>query len=67
MTRAHQLAKTSYAVIFEYAYLISAGFFSWLLWGLVPNAISIVGILFIVSAGVIIVLAQIKAQDIETE
>ena len=62
MTRAYQLAKTSYAVIFEYAYLISAGFFSWLLWGLVPNMSSIIGILFIVSAGVIIVLAQVKAE-----
>ena len=67
MTRAYQLAKTSYAVIFEYAYLISAGFFSWLLWGLVPNAMSIIGILFIVSAGVIIVLAQIKAEASEAE
>ena len=67
MTRAYQLAKTSYAVIFEYAYLISAGFFSWLLWGLVPNGLSFVGIMLIVSAGIIIVLAQIKAQDTEAE
>ena len=67
MTRAYQLAKTSYAVIFEYAYLISAGFFSWLLWGLVPNGLSLVGIMFIISAGIIIVLAQIKAESLEAE
>ena len=60
MTRAYQLAQTSYAAIFEYAYLISVGLFSWLLWGIVPNLISALGILLIISAGIIIVLAPQK-------
>ena len=30
MTRAYQLTKTSYAAIYEYAYLISVGVFSWM-------------------------------------
>ena len=60
MTRAYQLAQTSYAAIFEYAYLISAGLFSWLFWGIVPNLISAIGILFIISAGIIIVIVPQK-------
>ena len=60
MTRAYQLAQTSYAAIFEYAYLISVGLFSWLFWGIVPNTISAIGILLIISAGIMIVLAPHK-------
>ena len=60
MTRAYQLARTSYAAIFEYAYLISVGFFSWLFWGIVPNLISIFGILMIIFSGIVIVLAPEK-------
>ena len=37
MTRAYQIAQTSYAAIYEYAYLISVGFFSWAFWGVVPG------------------------------
>ena len=57
MTRAYQLAQTSYAAIFEYAYLISVGLFSWLFWGIIPNYLSAIGILLIIFAGVVIVLA----------
>ena len=57
MTRAYQLTLTSYAAVFEYAYLISVGLFSWLFWGIIPNGMSSIGILLIIFAGVIIVLA----------
>ena len=33
ITKAYQMAETSYMSIFEYSYLISAGLFGWLLWG----------------------------------
>ncbi|MEL0207009.1 MAG: DMT family transporter [Alphaproteobacteria bacterium] len=58
MTRAYQIAQTSYAAIYEYAYLISVGFFSWAFWGVVPGMLSVVGIILIIFAGVLIVLAQ---------
>ena len=58
MTRAYQLTKTSYAAIYEYAYLISVGLFSWLFWGTLPNDLSIFGILLIIFSGVIIIFAQ---------
>ena len=37
MTKAYQIAKTSYAAIYEYAYLLSAGIFSWAFWNVTPN------------------------------
>ncbi|MEL0207008.1 MAG: EamA family transporter, partial [Alphaproteobacteria bacterium] len=58
MTRAYQIAQTSYAAIYEYAYLISVGFFSWAFWGVVPGALSIAGIILIIFAGALIVQAQ---------
>ena len=58
MTRAYQIAQTSYAAIYEYAYLISVGFFSWAFWGVVPGILSIAGIVLIIFAGVLIVLAR---------
>ena len=61
MTRAYQIAKTSYAAIYEYAYLLSVGVFGWMFWDITPSPISLVGIIFIMMAGIVIVLAQ---QDI---
>ena len=61
MTRAYQLAQTSYAAIFEYAYLLSVSYFSWQFWDITPNALGVVGIVFIIASGVIITLAQRKA------
>lgn len=58
MTRAYQLTKTSYAAIYEYAYVISAGLFGWLFWGTIPGVMSAIGIMLIIAAGIIIVLAQ---------
>ena len=58
MTRAYQIAQTSYAAIYEYAYLISVGFFGWAFWGVVPDLLSTAGIVLIIFAGVLIVLAR---------
>ena len=61
MTRAYQIAKTSYAAIYEYAYLLSVGIFGWMFWDITPDLISLAGIICIMIAGIVIVLAQ---QDI---
>jgi drug/metabolite transporter (DMT)-like permease len=58
MTKAYQIAQTSYAAIYEYAYLISVGFFGWAFWGVVPDILSTAGIVLIIFAGVLIVLAR---------
>ena len=58
MTRAYQIAKTSYAAIYEYACLLSAGIFGWMFWDITPDLVSAAGIIFIMIAGIVIVLAQ---------
>ena len=58
MTRAYQIARTSYAAIYEYAYLLSVGVFGWMFWNIAPDLISLFGIFFIIVAGTVIVMAQ---------
>ncbi len=58
MIKAYQISRPSYAAIYEYTYLISAGFFSWLFWGSVPTLASLCGIIAIVIAGINIIIAK---------
>ena len=58
MTRAYQIAKTSYAAIYEYAYLLSVGVFGWMFWNITPDLFGLAGIGCIMIAGIVIVLAQ---------
>ena len=63
MTKAYQLAETSYLAIYEYAYLISVGLFGWIFWGIIPGIMSIIGIILIVFSGVLIVIAQQRPKE----
>ena len=56
--KAYQLSKPTYAAIYEYTYLISAGFFSWLFWGIVPNFYGFIGIFSIIIAGTLIIISN---------
>ena len=56
--KAYQLSKPTYAAIYEYTYLISAGFFSWLFWGIFPNFYGFIGIFSIIIAGIIIIISN---------
>lgn len=56
ITRAYLLADASHVAVFEYAFLISAGFWSYVLWGEVLDATGFVGIALIVAAGTVIIL-----------
>ena len=58
MTRAYQIAKTGYAAINEYAYLLSVEIFGWMFWNITPDLISLAGIICIMVAGIVILLAQ---------
>ena len=53
ITKAYQMAETSYMSIFEYSYLISAGLVGWLLWGSVFGGGEIAGMGLIIAAGII--------------
>jgi drug/metabolite transporter (DMT)-like permease len=56
ITRAYQIADASYVAVFEYSFVLSAGFWAWILYSEVPDAIAIIGILAIVAGGLIIVV-----------
>ncbi|MFY0690689.1 MAG: DMT family transporter [Paracoccaceae bacterium] len=56
ITRGYQLADASYVAVFEYAFLISAGFWAYMLWGDVPDWPALVGIAMIVVAGIVIIM-----------
>ena len=63
VNRAYQLTLTSYAAVYEYTYLITAGITGWLFWGTAPDGYSMIGIIFIVAAGVMITLAQQRTDE----
>ena len=52
ITKAYQMAETSYMSIFEYSYLISAGLAGWLLWGSVFGMGEVAGMGLIIAAGI---------------
>lgn len=54
ITRAYQIAEASRVAVFEYAFLISAGLWAYLLWGEVLDAAAFVGMGLIVLAGIVI-------------
>ena len=56
LVRGYQIAEPTYVGIFEYSFLIFAGFWGWMLWGQIPDAVAFVGIIAIVTAGVMIAL-----------
>ena len=57
LTRAYQIAETSYAVIYEYSYLISAGLVGVWLWQAQFSLSSLAGMGLIVVSGLIITYA----------
>ena len=60
LVRSYQIAEPTYIVVFEYSFLVFAGFWGWLLWKEIPDAIGIVGIVTIVGSGIVITLRTRK-------
>jgi len=56
LTRGYQLAEVSYAAVAEYSFLIAAAFWSWVLWGSIPDGLAILGAGAIALSGIIIVM-----------
>jgi len=56
LTRAYQIGETSYIAIFEYSFLIFAGFWGWILWGDTLGPLALVGVGAIVLSGTVIAL-----------
>ena len=56
MTRAYQLADSSFLTLFDYTHLIGASIFAYFLWSEVPPPEAMLGVLMIVGAGVYLTL-----------
>ena len=56
--RAYQIAETSYAVIYEYSYLITGGLVGLILWNAELNLSNVSGMILIILSGGIITIAQ---------
>ncbi len=56
LTRGYQLAEVSFVTVFEYTFLISAAFWSYMLWGEILDMRATLGIGAIIVAGVIIAM-----------
>ena len=54
ITRGYQVAEASYVSVFEYAFLLSAGFWGYILFGEMLDFKAICGVSFIALAGIII-------------
>ncbi|EPX81058.1 DMT family transporter [Litoreibacter arenae] len=53
--RAYLLAEASHVAVFEYAFIVAAAFWGYMLWGQVPDAFALLGMAFIIAAGVVII------------
>ena len=56
LIRGYQIAEPTYVAVYEYSFLIFGGLWAWVLWNEIPDAISVIGILFIAGAGIVITL-----------
>ena len=54
ITRGYQVADASYVSVFEYAFLLSAGFWGYMLFGEMLDLTALLGVTFIALAGIII-------------
>jgi len=54
--RGYQTGEASFVAVFEYALLIFASFWAWVLWGQAVPPLGVLGMCLIVGAGVIIAL-----------
>ena len=58
LVRGYQTGEASVLAVFEYFFLISAGFFAWVLWGETLGLLDVVGIALILASGALVALAS---------
>jgi len=56
LTRAYQLAESSFLTLFDYTHVLGACFFAYVLWSEVPPKEAMLGVIMIVGAGIYIAL-----------
>jgi drug/metabolite transporter (DMT)-like permease len=57
IARGYQSGETSALAVFEYAFLLTASFWAWALWGETLAPLDFVGIAMIVAAGAMVALS----------
>ena len=56
LTRAYQLAESSFLTLFDYTHVLGASLFAYILWSEVPPPEAILGVVMIVGAGIYIAI-----------
>ncbi len=64
LIRAYQIAEPTYVAVFEYSFIVFAGFWGWVFWNEVPDGVSLAGIATIVIAGAIITIRSSETKKI---
>ncbi len=59
LIRGYQVAEPTLVTIFEYSFLIFAGFWGWIIWNHVPDLLGTLGIALIISSGVVITVRSL--------
>ena len=62
LTKAYQMADTSYLNVFEYSFFIFAGFSGWFILGQTISIYESFGIILIIVAGIIVTIASRRLQ-----
>ena len=62
LTRGYQLGEASFVAINEYALIVFASLFAWVIWGQVVGTAQIAGMALIVASGAVIALRSRAAQ-----
>lgn len=62
LIKGYQVAEPTFVTIFEYSFLIFAGFWGWIIWSQIPDAIGIFGIALIIGAGIVITIRSLPTQ-----
>ena len=62
LIRAYQIADPTYIAVFEYSFIVFAGFWGWVIWNEVLDPVAITGIVTIIMAGVIITIRTARSE-----
>lgn len=62
LAKAYQTAEVSWLAPFDYTYLIFAGFWGFVVWGQVPDGMTIIGMALIAGSGVFVAWRERKLQ-----
>ena len=66
LIRGYQIAEPTYVAVFEYSFVVFAGFWGWVLWNEIPDKIALIGIVAILAAGTIIAIRSAKSDTVNS-